>query len=371
MKYLINLGAMLFCALLVSCVEKADLRTGEKTVVVDCILTNDSIQTVKLCYSSQTGDNYYPPVKDAQVSVSFSVDTIFVADMKRWDIDTTITYSFSKVGEGVWQAKFTPYASFIYNLQVLVPGKDTITASTKVPSKVGKGGWHLPFDGSINRIISKEFTFDSPPGISWVYGEDYNPATDTYEMVEYIYSSYIYLDKFNATTLQKKNVTEFIMSKGMKPYPHNGYMTAPGRYKDGYSKDSVAVPLHLGIKNGEDDSEDNVMLKRYLRIDNRNAGTIESLKSDFTIVANFKPQFYNAAHPKARVVFNNVSEEYDKYLRDVFTREMKSLDPSDDLTDVWEKDEGYSNIINGKGIFGYNYKSVVPYTTYARKGWNK
>ena len=59
-------------------------------------------------------------------------------------------------------------------------------------------------------------------------------------------------------------------------------------------------------------------------------------------------------HPLSRLVFDSVSEELDKYYKDVIAFEQKP--PFTDLTELWDRFEVYSNIEGGEGIFGATYR---------------
>ena len=76
MKVFISIVFLLTGAFFLSCTDIADISPREKIVSVYCILTNDSVQTVDLRYSSYTSESYYELVKDAQVKVSYQLDTV-------------------------------------------------------------------------------------------------------------------------------------------------------------------------------------------------------------------------------------------------------------------------------------------------------
>ena len=85
----------------VSCTEIADIDPKERILGVYCVLTNDSIQSVDLRYSSYISESSYPMVDDATVRVSYHLDTVFVDD--KGDVvflDTVGVYDFNKVAPG-------------------------------------------------------------------------------------------------------------------------------------------------------------------------------------------------------------------------------------------------------------------------------
>ena len=57
----------------------------------------------------------------------------------------------------------------------------------------------------------------------------------------------------------------------------------------------------------------------------------------------------------------SVSADYDMYLKDLVSFELGTLQEiaDSDMTHIWERVEVYSNITNGKGIFGASSKKNV------------
>ena len=74
------------------------------------------------------------------------------------------------------------------------------------------------------------------------------------------------------------------------------------------------------------------------------------------IAVNFKPYRHCVPHPLSRLVFDSVSEELDRYYKDVITFEQMQQQPFTDLTELWDRFEVYSNIKGGEGIFGAAYR---------------
>ena len=61
------------------CIEEIVMDPGERAVVVECIIDNeDKLQTVHLSYSASVSDNDYPKVEEADVRMSFVLDTLYV-----------------------------------------------------------------------------------------------------------------------------------------------------------------------------------------------------------------------------------------------------------------------------------------------------
>ncbi len=106
----------------VSCVKDIDLEEKrEQKIVVNCVLTPDSIQTLSLTYSNPLNLFYYDEVETA--TATLYCDSIKVG-------------GFEKTGYSQWQLKHTPEAGRKYQLKVEVPGWPELNASTSMPHAV-------------------------------------------------------------------------------------------------------------------------------------------------------------------------------------------------------------------------------------------
>ena len=104
------------------CVEEIESEQYHKReIVVNCLLTDDSIQHLSLTYSNELGNTTYDEVKDATVSL-----------YDRWGLVGT----FTKTSYTKWQLKYRPWYGRDYKLVVEVPGKETVYAETTFPGRV-------------------------------------------------------------------------------------------------------------------------------------------------------------------------------------------------------------------------------------------
>lgn len=105
-----------------SCVEDIESEQFHKReIVVNCLLTDDTIQHLSLTYSNELGNTTYDEVKEATVSL-----------YDKWGLVGT----FYKISYGEWQLKYKPKANREYKLVVEVPGKETVYAETTFPEKL-------------------------------------------------------------------------------------------------------------------------------------------------------------------------------------------------------------------------------------------
>ena len=377
------------------CIEEIVMDPGERAVVVECIIDNeDKLQTVHLSYSASVSDNDYPKVEEADVRMRFVLDTHYTdfEDGHTVIIDTSGSYEFVKAADGVWQTEFEPIEYAQYTLEVEVPGYGTITAETVFPPK-------MKVSNSVEHsYIINEFGIERK---IWIYGLDYNPSTMQYEIADYIYSSDRYVDNFNLTEVTKDDIEEFRWPEGLRleDIGDPPDYTTPGYCLFWWGRDWS--PYLLPVINSKSyilwSEQDGVNLMlyrdsqispwpndygynfhdRYLRweyhgleytgtiykkYDPQNYYIIEERKllegetSSMWIVVNFKPYRYYVPHPLSHLVFDSVSDDLDKYYKDVLTFEQMQQQPFTDLTELWDRFEIHSNVKGGTGIFGALYR---------------
>lgn len=94
---------------------------NKKEIVVNCLLTDDSIQRLSLTYSNNLGNTTYDEVTNATVSL----------------YDTRgLVGTFTKTSYAEWQLKYKPWYGRKYKLVIDVPGKETLYAETTFPQRL-------------------------------------------------------------------------------------------------------------------------------------------------------------------------------------------------------------------------------------------
>ena len=342
------------------CVEEIAMDPGERTVVVECVIDNeDKIQTVNLSYSATVSDKTYPKVEEAAVRMSFALDTFYTdfEDGHTVIIDTSGCHEFIKVADGVWQAEFEPIEYARYTLEVEVPGYDRITATTVFPPK-------MSVEGDLSYRVH---TYDNRK--IWIYGLDYNPSTLQYETADYIYASDRYVDNFNLSEVTKDDIEEFRWPEnlGMDALLYGEPPRSPGYYLFLWGQDWTPYSLVMANSKSHIWQEDDArifgippwpndygynfhdrylrweypgpeckgsILKKYWYVfshDDKDELIKEKTVSGMWIAVNFKPYRHCVPHPLSRLVFDSVSEELDKYYKDVITFEQMQQQPFTDL----------------------------------------
>lgn len=119
---LILLFSIFLTSFLSACVEEIDSRHfNQRQVVVNCILTSDSVQHLSLTYSNELHNTIYDEVEDA---------TALLYE------DGYLVGTFKKSAYAEWVLNYRPKFGRNYRLEVKVEGKETIYAETKFPKEL-------------------------------------------------------------------------------------------------------------------------------------------------------------------------------------------------------------------------------------------
>ena len=118
------LALPMLVSLLSACVEEIDTpNLHEPKMVVNCLLTQDSVQKLWLTYTSKLGNTAYEEVPQA-------IATLFENDRE--------VGVFNKVAYGEWRMAFTPVRGRTYTLRIQTPNHPDITANTTFPERLAK-----------------------------------------------------------------------------------------------------------------------------------------------------------------------------------------------------------------------------------------
>ncbi|MDR3252269.1 MAG: DUF4249 domain-containing protein [Tannerella sp.] len=181
------------CGLLVisSCIKELQLPVDEtEQTVVNCTLTNDSIQTLSLTKSVKLGEEYkFQKIISAQISLAEN------------GIDAG---KFLRLSAGQWQLRFTPKAGAVYTLTVKLSDGKTLTATTTMPSpaSIQDLGDNTPF--------SKNFSQNKTGNPYWIFvlnsdtSNNRPSGAETLKML--IGTDHIHADRFNEDGNMKETI---------------------------------------------------------------------------------------------------------------------------------------------------------------------
>ena len=182
-------------------------------IVVECVLTDEAVQTLHLTYTKGASQSEAPDLPEA---------TAVLTDLT----EGREAGRFTRVADGSWQLAYAAIEAHHYRLDITIPGHEPLRAEQTMP-KV----WRADADGitsiqlspawSVRSTFSKEFQnsywSDSTrtrretlfyiqqgyiqymPDYLWVYALNYNERTAQLELAEEICTDHPGVDNFNLT----------------------------------------------------------------------------------------------------------------------------------------------------------------------------
>ena len=327
-------------------------------IVVECVLTDEAVQTLHLTYTKGASQSEAPDLPEA---------TAVLTDLT----EGREAGRFTRVADGSWQLAYAAIEAHHYRLDITIPGHEPLRAEQTMP-KV----WRADADGIASiqlspawsargnlTTLSKEFQnsywSDSTrtrretlfyiqqgyiqymPDYLWVYALNYNERTAQLELAEEICTDHPGVDNFNLTgSVYEPPVRDDVPNPDFpdsgshiaKLYPklegesmHRHYLRLP---KDP-RWDEIAFMIS-GSLTGKYCCREAPPLRHYYQ----DGGL--------------------AVHPapdEGYLVFMAVSEEYDNYLQEALL--YHDMQASTDLSTIYLRENmPYSNITGGLGIFG-------------------
>lgn len=319
-----------------SCVREVVMDADEKPmVVVECVISNNPVQTLHLRYTKGAAKKDYEVVTEAEAVL---IDLTDGSEAGR----------FVKVEDGVWTLDYEAIDKHEYRLEVSVPGYDLITAEQRMPSRpdvrarrndpymyLAVVHEHTEWDQSCVYNLSSIGV-----GSIWIYAMNYNRQTNCREIAEYICTN-IEADDFNLTDERYSPQIDTIM--------HSRWNGAP------------PIPAITGIYHK---LRGRLMHREYLRVPGGTeafgalmiSGTFEGfhpVEFDPGLWDEYPFDYGVIAEPdddQGYLVFAKISEEYERYHLESFR--FQELEKSSKLSDIYLRDNVFSNINGGLGIFG-------------------
>ncbi len=324
----------------ISCVREIELDADDPlTVVVECVLVDAPVQTLKLMLTKGTAEEEAPVIEEAEVTLIDLTDNIDAGLFERQD-DMTWTLDYQAIPE------------HSYRLEVRVTGYDPVWAEQTMPLECrAMSTFYADWSSSSYHTYSSHVNgslilLTHTPLSTWIRAMNYNPETGNREIAEHICTDAPYVDNFNLTGgVYDPPVTTTILPSGESS---DRYLYAN---LEGYS-------LH----------------KRFLRLDTDKVLEAEVLQVGISISGSFTGEYFNngtAAIPADKapredegiVIVSIVSDDYDLYLRDAI--KYQQLSESSDLSSVYSLSGNvYSNIHGGLGIFGAKTEKVVEWNPF-------
>ena len=353
---------LLLVATLPSCVRDVTMDAREKPqVVVVCILTDKAEQTLQLSFTKGASLSEAPVLTEASVALL--------------DDDGLVGHFQRKQGNE-WTLSYKTNPGSHYRLEVEVPGYEIITAEQTMPevTKIRSQGFtpyqdtlmrlglHVPTGmdvlpsgiakrGYMGGFVPNAEDFESLPlgtkcyymldlpNPVWIYAMDYDPETGRHRVAEEICTDCTFVSPFN-----KMGKTYVAPERTDVPNP--------------YAKGSHIAKLAPGL-------EGRPIHRRYLRFPAMDLTSFRgwwfrvtgSMQGKFNC-RDFYQIYYGDEGGLAKPLLpdegyleiTTVSRDLDEYLQDAYYNQQ--LQESSDLSTIYLRDNSFTNIHGGLGIFG-------------------
>lgn len=324
--------------------REVTLDADEKpVVVVECVLKNSDVQKLRLNFTKGASDDEADPLTEA---IATLIDLTAKKEVGQ----------FVREEGDLWTLDYIPVQYHDYRLEVQVPGYELIYAEDTMPGQVkcyyaiqSAGGinlMHYPFavdderimkaletyishryidkTGKVNYLRGTAYLLYDIPHPFLIYGMNYNPVTEEYEMVQQLCTDH---PAVSSTTLSGGSyVPPSIIAELPRVQLHP--------YLEG-------VPFH----------------NRYLIFPKR----AEEIQKCFVISGSFAgsstPQStedYYEGKPAGYLMFVSMSDNYNRYLDEAIR--LQILDESDDMTRIYIRDNMYTNVNGGVGLFAATFE---------------
>ena len=293
--------------------------------------------------------------------------------------DTTtgeLSGQFAYVGGNEWRLDYTAIPEHSYQLRIIIPGREEISATTTMPARskivccgVPAYSPPVPFlndeeDVIIDKRIELGVQYEIrslPEGPVWVMGLDYNSNTGEYDVADLIATSLKTVDPYNQTGSLFHKADFFsisLLEQLSLNYGNAGFY----QYVEGhplYDK-MLRIPPSREVERVSDDAP-------LLHINNVYPDHYDGYYLDcFSVAGSFKTKYqsdvrYNYdsfTEDDEVVLFMTPSDEYDRYLREVISRKTTNY------ASLYSRENVYTNVRNGIGIFGGQTQQTVPWNDY-------
>lgn len=352
---LITVLAVLALAFLTSCVRDVILDAGERPqVAVDCILSNDDVQNLYLYFTKGASRDEAAPLTEAVATL----------------IDLTESRTVGQFVKGeeknLWTLDYTAVSGHHYRLEIQVPGYDLIFAEDTMPQLPEITERHrgeprvevidpdhpwssspilVQYDGYMalteeereegaveyltdkygyHEMWGSYYYIKSAPDAFLIYGMNYNEAAGQHEMAGSICTDHPSAESFNLT----------------------GDIYQPEIYVHEETRHFV---LHHKLQGAS-------LYDKFLCIP---AGA-EKVEKYFILSGSFTGKWYDVNNrieedrepyeDEGYLVIMAISDNYRHYLREAC--HFIDIKESTDMSAIYLRDNIYSNIKGGAGIFG-------------------
>jgi hypothetical protein len=339
-----------------SCVRDVIMDAEERpTVVVECILTNSAMQELRLNFTKGASKTVAEPLTEAAATLIDLTSGMTVGE-------------FDKASGDLWTLDYSPVSNHRYRLEVQVPGYDLIYAEDTMPDSLyvysytwsenlldNLWGPPAPSFSDNSFCGGTLFSFGSLPKYTLIYGMNYNPQTGKHEIADEIFTNLPVVDNFNITS-------EIYVPEIVK-WEEDLYVSCDA-VKALYA-DLKGAPKHKQylLLNKEELSD---YLFQFVDQE-KDKYSSYSVIYDFMVFGSFTGDWYwrrssqqqdfgNPLPTEGYLVFESLSDNYLAYIRDAI--HIMQLKESTDMSTIYLRDNLYTNVVGGLGIFAASSKQI-------------
>lgn len=355
----IKFTAVMLTALMLalsSCVRDVIMDAKERpTVVVECILTNSDTQELRLNFTKGASKTMAEPLTEAAATLIDLTSGMTVGE-------------FDKASGDLWTLDYSPVSNHRYRLEVQVPGYDLIYAEDTMPDSLyvysytwsenlldNLWGPPAPSFSDNSFCGGTLFSFGSLPKYTLIYGMNYNPQTGKHEIADEIFTNLPVVDNFNITS--EVYVPEIVKWE-----------------EDLYVSCDAVKALYADLKGAPKHKQYLLLNKEELSdylfqfVDQeKDKYSSYSVIYDFMVFGSFTGDWYwrrssqqqdfgNPLPTEGYLVFESLSDNYLAYIRDAI--HIMQLKESTDMSTIYLRDNLYTNVVGGLGIFAASSKQI-------------
>ena len=339
-----------------SCVRDVIMDAEERpTVVVECILTNSDTQELHLNFTKGASKTVAAPLTEAAATLIDLTSGMTVGE-------------FDKASGDLWTLDYSPVSNHHYRLEVQVPGYDLIYAEDTMPDSLyvysytwsenlldNLWGPPAPSFSDNSFCGGTLFSFGSLPKYTLIYGMNYNPQTGKHEIADEIFTNLPVVDNFNITS--EVYVPEIVKWE-----------------EDLYVSCDAVKALYADLKGAPKHKQYLLLNKEELSdylfqfVDQeKDKYSSYSVIYDFMVFGSFTGDWYwrrssqqqdfgNPLPTEGYLVFESLSDNYLAYIRDAI--HIMQLKESTDMSTIYLRDNLYTNVVGGLGIFAASSKQI-------------
>ena len=348
----IKFTAVMLTALMLalsSCVRDVIMDAEERpTVVVECILTNSDTQELRLNFTKGASKTMAEPLTEAAATLIDLTSGMTVGE-------------FDKASGDLWTLDYSPVSNHRYRLEVQVPGYDLIYAEDTMPDSLYVysftwtenilHSWGPPAPSFRNNSFCAGtiFSFESLPKYTLIYGMNYNTKTDRHEIADEIFTNLPVVDNFN--------ITSEVYFPEIVKWEEDLYVSCDA-VKSLYA-DLKGVPKHKQylLLNKEELSDHLFQFMDQEAYGGYDFMVFGSFTGDWYWRHSSMQQDFGKPLPtEGYLMFESLSDNYLAYIRDAI--HFMQLKESTDMTTIYLRDNIYTNVVCGRGIFAATFKQV-------------